>query len=200
MGNQTLFGDSGRSSAAFEAADDILVFDLETQKQFAEVGGRDNPQLLKVSVVGAYSYGQDNFLCFEEREIDDFRTLLGKSKKIVGFNIKNFDIRVLEPYLQGFNWQNIEIVDLMEDIYRKLRHRLFLNSIAQATLGREKEASSGLEAVKMFREGRMGELKNYCLEDVRITKEIYDFGREKGYLLYKSLDGMTDLRVDVNFN
>jgi DEAD/DEAH box helicase domain-containing protein len=197
---QSLFGNNRDSSAAFKAADDVLVFDLETQKEFAEVGGRDKPQLLKVSVVGVYSYRQDKFLCFEESEMNEFRALLEQSKKVVGFNIKHFDIRVLESYLNGFDWRSVEIIDIMEGVYNKLGHRLFLNSIAQSTLKEEKAAASGLEAVRMFKEGKMEELKNYCLEDVRITKEIYDFGRENSFLLYKSLDGVTDLKVEIDFS
>jgi hypothetical protein len=139
---QSLFGNNRDSSAAFKAADDVLVFDLETQKEFAEVGGRDKPQLLKVSVVGVYSYRQDKFLCFEESEMNEFRALLEQSKKVVGFNIKHFDIRVLESYLNGFDWRSVEIIDIMEGVYNKLGHRLFLNSIA------------GLKLLECSRKGR----------------------------------------------
>ena len=51
---------------------DHIVFDLETQHEFSEVGGRDYPHLLKVSVVGCYSYLQDKFFTFEEAEIPAF--------------------------------------------------------------------------------------------------------------------------------
>jgi hypothetical protein len=44
-----------------------LVFDLETQKEFADVGGRGKNHLLKVSVCGVYDYSQDKYLMFEER-------------------------------------------------------------------------------------------------------------------------------------
>jgi DEAD/DEAH box helicase domain-containing protein len=198
MTEQSLFASNkGDSSAASKAADDVLVFDLETQKEFSEIGGRDKPELLGLSVVGVYSYKTDKLLCFEEKEIDDFRSLLEGAVKVIGFNIMGFDIKVLEPYLKGFNWQSVKLVDIFDDVYKTLGHRLSLNSIAQATLKREKTAPSGLEAVKMFREGRWDDLKNYCLEDVKLTKEIYDFGRKNRFLLYKSLDGVNNLKVKV---
>ena len=55
---------------------DQLVLDLETQFEFAEVGGRDYVHLLKVSLVGVYSYLQDEFLSFEEHEIPKLEELL----------------------------------------------------------------------------------------------------------------------------
>jgi len=41
-----------------------IVLDLETQKSFEEVGGFGKNHLLKVSVVGVYSYVQNKYLTF----------------------------------------------------------------------------------------------------------------------------------------
>jgi len=73
----------------------------------------------------------------------------------------------------------------MEEIVRVTGHRVSLNSVAQATLG-EGKSGSGLEAIRFFREGRMGKLKRYCLDDVRITKEIYEYGLKYGKLSFTS--------------
>ena len=60
-----------------------------------------------------------------------------------------------------------------------------LNSIAQATLGKVKNGS-GLEAIRFYGEGKMEKLKRYCLNDVQITKEIYDYGLEYEELSFTS--------------
>ena len=68
-----------------------IVLDLETQKSFEEVGGRDRNHLLKVSVVGIYSYPLNKYLTFTEDQLYKLGEMLSKSDQIIGFNIKNFD-------------------------------------------------------------------------------------------------------------
>ena len=41
-----------------------LVLDIETQQSFKEVGGKSNLNLLKISVVGAYWYGDNKYYTF----------------------------------------------------------------------------------------------------------------------------------------
>lgn len=197
MAEQSLFGGSAGSGGDKASASDVVVFDLETQKQFADVGTRDKPHLLKVSVLGAYSYNEGRFSSFTEERLSEFKEMLGGTRRLVGFNIRHFDIPVLGPYFE-FDWNGLEVFDIFEHVYRRLGHRLSLNSIAQATL-KAKKSADGLEAIRMFREGRMDELVKYCLDDVKLTKDIYEFGRDNGYLLYKSLDGVDDLKVEVDF-
>ncbi len=175
---------------------DYLVIDLETQKEFSEVGGRAYPHLLKVSVVGVYSYLLDKYLIFEESEIEDLEKLLKNAELIVGFNIKYFDYPVLQPYLKEVDLFKIETCDIMEDIANVLGHRLSLDAVAKATLGLKK-SGFGLDAVKYFKEGRMEELKKYCLDDVRITKEVFDYGRKNKELFYFEKGSDKKLTVPV---
>ena len=79
---------------------DILVLDLETQKSFDEVGGRENLHRLRFSVVGLYSYDQDRFRTFTEWDTPSLRGLLEDASLIIGFNLKRFDYPVLEPYMK----------------------------------------------------------------------------------------------------
>jgi DEAD/DEAH box helicase domain-containing protein len=57
--------------------------------------------------------------------------------------------------------------------------------VAQATLQCSK-SGSGWDAIKLFREGRMDELKKYCIDDVRLTKDIYEYGLKNGKILFTS--------------
>ncbi|MBI5379890.1 MAG: hypothetical protein HZA23_07040, partial [Nitrospirae bacterium] len=79
---------------------DVLVLDLETQKSFDEVGGRNNFHLLRVSVLGLYSYERDVFECFTEWEVPGLLPTLTAARLIVGFNIKRFDYTVMAPYFE----------------------------------------------------------------------------------------------------
>lgn len=177
---------------------DHIVFDVETQHEFSEVGGRANPHLLKVSVVGCYSYKHDKFLAFEEKEIPEFEKMLKEASLLIGFNTKFFDYPVLQPYLKEIDLKKIPACDIMEDVAQILGHRLSLDSIAQATLGAQK-SGNGLDAIRYFREGNMESLKKYCLDDVRLTRDIFEYGKTHGKLLYTSKYRPDALSVPVRW-
>ena len=159
-----------------------VVLDLETQKLFSEVDGRRH--LLKVSVVGIYDYASQTYESFEEKEIPRLESYLRKASFLIGFNIRDFDLEVLKPYLL-MSLEEVSVLDLLEEVERVRGHRVSLESLAQATLG-EGKSGSGLEAVQFYREGRLEELKRYCLDDVRITQKIYEFGKQHGKVLFLS--------------
>ena len=178
---------------------DHIVFDIETQHEFSEVGGRDYPHLLKVSVVCCYSYAQDKFLEFEEKEIPQLEELLKSAGLLIGFNTKHFDYRVLQPYLKELDLSSIPACDILEDISNVLGHRLSLDSIAEATLG-TKKSGHGLDAIRYFREGNMEALKKYCTDDVRITRDIFEYGKTNGKLMYFSKYRPDQLTVPVDWS
>ncbi len=161
---------------------DVIVLDLETQKTFDEVGGRSNLHLLRVSVVGLYSYAKDAFSTYTEWETPGLRSLLEQAELVVGFNIKRFDFLVLEPYLKK-SLRHLPTLDIMEEVERHLGHRLSLETIARATLAAGK-SGSGLDAIKYFRAGEMDKLKSYCLDDVRLTRDLYEYGKRHGVIKY----------------
>ena len=172
---------------------DTLVFDIETQNFFTDPGvGWDNFSALKISVVGVYSYMQDRYFCFEESEMRELAELFGTSSKIVGFSMNRYDVPVLNLYFQRFDgpapnlWEK-ERVDLLEEIEMATGKRISLSKLAKANLGIEKDRH-GSEAAKLYKEGRMEELKDYCLNDVRLTKELYDVYRKEGALLVPDRD------------
>ena len=162
---------------------DTIVLDLETQKSFDEVGGRDHLHLLRVSVVGIYSYDQDLFRTFTEWETPSLRGILEDAGLIVGFNIKRFDYPVLEPYLKR-DLRKLPTLDIMEEVERHLGHRLSLDTLVKATLG-EGKTGHGLDAIRYFREGDMEKLKSYCLADVRLTRDLYEYGKRHGQMKYQ---------------
>ncbi len=160
-----------------------LVLDLETQKLFSEID-RSKRHLLRVSVVGIYDYGRGEYFVFEEKEISRLEPFLKNASFLIGFNIRDFDLEVLKPYLVT-SLDPIPVLDLLEEIEAVRKHKVSLQSVAQATL-KEGKSGTGLEAVQLFKEGRMKELKQYCLDDVRITKELYEFGGANGRVYFLS--------------
>jgi DEAD/DEAH box helicase domain-containing protein len=78
---------------------------------------------------------------------------------------------------------DLKTLDLLDDIYNKLGFRVGLDALAHATLGAQKSAD-GLLAIQWFREGKIDQLIAYCRDDVAITKRLFEFGRDNGYVVY----------------
>ena len=148
-----------------------IVLDLETQKTFDEVG-RQNLHKLKVSVVGIYDYLTEEYISYEEKEIHLLEERLKSVELMVGFNIRRFDMPVLQPYL-FISADSVPVLDLLDEIERVRGHRVSLQSLAQASLNVSK-SGQGIDAVDMYKRGQMDLLKKYCLDDVRITKDLYE--------------------------
>lgn len=160
-----------------------LVLDIETQRGFNEVD-RKKLHLLKISVACIYDSKTDSYSSFEEKEMLKLEEILKQADLVVGFNIRDFDMEVLAPYLMT-PVKNLPLLDIMVEIEKVRGHRVSLQSVAQATL-KSSKSGTGWDAIKLFKEGRMDELKKYCLDDVRITKDIYEYGLKNGKVMFVS--------------
>lgn len=173
-----------------------LVLDLETQREFSEVDGR-KPELLGISVVGMYRYQTNRYEAYLEADVPKLAPLLKEAESVIGFNINRFDLPVLAPYLP-YPISHISTLDILDEVVKNLSHRLSLDTIAQATLGRGK-SGSGLDALRWYKEGRLDLVTKYCLDDVRLTKDVYEYGRQHGRLYYTSRFGGEKLEIPVVF-
>ena len=173
---------------------DKVVFDIETKNTFQDVGGHGNIDKLQVSFIGAYSYDRKKYLSFFEDEIEEFGKLLQDTGLLIGFASNYFDIPVLEKYYQ-FNLRAIPRLDILEEFEIAAGHRISLDILARANLNEGKTHNSGLEAIRLYREKKLDELKDYCLQDVKLTKDLYELIKERKYLFVP--DRFTDERIKV---
>lgn len=177
---------------------DKLVIDIETKNTFADVGGQQNLKDLNISFVGVYSYNKNQYLSFFENELDKLAPILQNAGLIIGFSINRFDIPILDKYY-NFNLFAINRLDILDDIEEKLGHRIGLDQLAQTNLKVGKTAH-GLEAIKFYNEGRFEDLKNYCLNDVKITKDLYELGKKQKHLLVPTDHGKSMATVEFNWH
>jgi len=164
-----------------------VVLDLETKKSFQEVGGRDRHHLLGVSVAGVYCYRDDSWRAFEEHEIGALEALLASADRVIGFNIRDFDLPVLAPYLRRAV-KEFPTLDLMRAVEEALGFRMALANLAAHTIGAAK-SGSGLDALQWWKEGKIDLIKQYCLQDVRVTRDLYEFGKQHGHVRCQTRDG-----------
>ncbi len=173
-----------------------LVVDFETKRSFQDVGGKSNLEALGISVAGAYDYDTDKYYAFEEHELDKLEDLLEKSSLVIGFNSIEFDLPVLKPYLKKVSINDLEQLDIMKELQEILGYRVGLNSVAEGTL-EIKKSGDGLQAIEDYKAGNIQAIKDYCLDDVKITKEIYDYAIKNKSLKFRG--GWEVYEVPVSF-
>ncbi len=168
-----------------------VIFDLETKHTFREF---NDPKKLGISVAAVYDYKDEQRRVFTEKELHGLYKILEDASYIIGYNVRSFDIPVLQGYYPG----KVEIFttfDILEDIRDKIGKRLALNDVIYATLGKKK-SGHGLMAIDYYKEGKWDELKKYCLDDVLLTKELFDFGVRNKEIQYLNERGKTSIKVD----
>ncbi|MBM4466505.1 MAG: helicase [Chloroflexi bacterium] len=158
-----------------------VIFDLETQRSAEDVGGWDNVPDMGLSVAVTYSTADDRYRFYSEHNVDALIEQLTTADLVVGFNLLRFDYPVLSPYTS--HDLRIPTLDMLDHIYRQLGHRVSLDDLAFANLGIRK-SGHGLDAVTWWNEGNILAIAEYCLQDVRITRDLYRLGRSCGYLYY----------------
>jgi len=172
------------------------VFDLETKRSAAEVGGWHRADRMGMSVAVVYDSGSDEFLAFTEPEVEQLIQCLKRFDLVVGFNNRRFDNLVLSAYTDA-DLKLLPTLDILQAVRDRLGYRLSLDHLASQTLGVEK-SGDGLKALEWFRRGEMEQLIDYCRQDVRITRDLYLYGRRHGYLLFRNKAGAL-VRCPVDF-
>ncbi len=173
------------------------VFDVETIRSAAEVGGWNRAERMGVSVAVLYDGQADDFFVYRESEMDAFIQHLCRLELIVGFNNKRFDNRVLSAYTD-VNLASLPTLDILEEVHKRLGYRLSLDRLAEKTLGVKKSAD-GLMALKWYKEGRIDKIITYCRKDVEITRDLLLFAVKNGYLLFQNKAGKT-VRCPLGFS
>lgn len=162
-------------------AKDILVIDIETKNTFADVGGQHNLKDLDCSLVGLYSYNFDKYLAFREHQLHEVGPILQSAALVIGFSINRFDLPILNKYY-NFNVMSLPRFDLLEEIEKAHGRRISLDLLANANLGYGK-TGHGLDAIEYYKKGDWESLEKYCLQDVKVTKELYDLAKKQKHLL-----------------
>jgi len=181
-----------------------VYFDLETQRSFGDVGGAANKDKMGISVGVAYSTLTEEYHIFGEDETDALVDMLVKADLVVGYNHMHFDYPVLQGYTILQLADSTINLDMLIEVEKSLGHRLKLDSLASATLGTGKSAD-GLDALRWWQEYKktgdrepMMKIAEYCCYDVKVTKEVHEYGLAHGHLKYNDRNG-NPAQVEINW-
>lgn len=164
-----------------------LILDVETKKTFEEVGGYF-PDRLGISFVGVCARKnvgeKGEMMSFFEQDLPKLFPLLEQADVVIGFNIDGFDMPTFTNYYSS-DISRIPTLDVLTRIKDSAGHRIKLDSVAQETLGTGK-SGDGLDAIKYYKNQQWQELEKYCLQDVAVTRDVYDYGLSKGHVKFRN--------------
>lgn len=170
-----------------------IFFDIETRNLFQDVGVRD-PSLLDISIVCIYDSETDSYSSYLQEELKNLWPIIEKADMLIGFNSDHFDIPLLNKYYPG-DITKIKSLDILNEVRKSLGRRISLDALASATLGKNK-SGHGIEATKWWKNGEIDKVRKYCIEDVKITKELYDFARKNNEVYY--IDARTKKKIKLD--
>jgi len=170
----------------------ITVFDIEIIKAIPDRNQENDPTIkycggwqdhagMGISVIGAYSYADDRYRVFLKDNFGLFEDLLHESDIVVSFNGLAFDNRVLEAC--GINPPDATTYDLLVETWAaaglapkfnyKTHGGFGLDAVCSANFDLNKTGHGALAPVQ-WQQGKYGHVIDYCLEDVRLTKKLFD--------------------------
>jgi DEAD/DEAH box helicase domain-containing protein len=173
----------------------VITFDIETANTLPSFSRGDLGQL-ELALVGVHDSTTGEFTSYVKEELPKLWPLLESADALVGYNSDSFDIPLLNRYYPG-DLTKIKSVDLMVEVQKVLGRRLKLQSLAEGTLNRGKKGS-GLDSVVWWQQGLVEKVREYCIEDVRLTRELYDYARKNGLLKYKDLRDIREIKLDTS--
>ena len=172
-----------------------ITLDIETKNLFQDVGSND-PTDLDMSVVCIHDSSTDQFTSYLEKDFKDLWAIIEHADMLITWNGDHFDIPLLNKYYPG-DLTNIKSLDLMKEVQLVLGRRLKLDSVGEATLSRNK-TGHGLDAIEWWKNGEVDKIIKYCIEDVRLTKDLYEYALANGHLKYKDMNTLKDIKLNTS--
>lgn len=172
-----------------------ITFDIESISD-SNVRGHIDVNEQELIVVAIHDSETGKYSSFFKEELPKLWPILERADMLIGFNSDTFDIPLLNRYYPG-DLSHIRSLDLLSEVQKALGRRIRLQSLAEATLGRGKKGD-GLAAGEWWKEGKKDKVAEYCIEDVRLTRELYDYALKHGGLKYKDLRDKRDIKIDTS--
>jgi hypothetical protein len=172
-----------------------ITFDIESISD-SLVRGHVDVAEQQLTVVGIHDSETGEYSSYLREDLPKLWPMLERADMLIGFNSNTFDIPLLNRYYPG-DLTHIRSLDLLAEVQQVLGRRIRLQSLAEATLKKGK-SGDGMKAGEWWREGKFDKVREYCIEDVRITRQLYDYALKHGILKYKDLRDIRDIKLDTS--
>ncbi len=169
----------------------ISAINLKTElKDIKTCAGWDDFKNMGISVICAFDYQTGRYRVFTTDNMDDFRSLVDRTDIVIGYNSLTFDNPLCRA--NQINVEDSKSWDLLKEIllsagieepFEDNSYETFsLSACAFANLGIRKK-SDGADAPIQWQRRRIGTVIDYCLNDVFLTKGLFELVRKRGYII-----------------
>jgi DEAD/DEAH box helicase domain-containing protein len=172
-----------------------IVFDIETKNFFQDVGKND-PSLLDIALVAIHDSLTDSYSSYLEEDLTKLWPILERADLLIGFNSDHFDIPLLDKYYPG-DLTKIKSLDILKQIKDTYGRRMRLDQLAEGTLGTHK-TGHGADAMNWWKAGEIEKVRSYCLNDVKLTKELYDYALANQKLIFKEGGALNEIILNTS--
>lgn len=161
----------------------MLFLDTELQTTVEEAGGWKAAKSGEAGLAAAITVDSSGRVrIYDAATIEDLAVEVEDADTVVTFNGTGFDLPLIAA-VAGRSVRPRCHIDLLSVVTRGIKEKGWtLDEICQRTLGYGK-SKRGAMAPALAKAGRWGELFDYCLQDVYLTKELYEFIKANGFVV-----------------
>ncbi len=172
----------------------FITFDIETYSPSKQE--KIDTSEFRVSVCGAYISWTNEYLAFLEEDIADFLELVKSADLIVGYNHLWFDFPVLQKYANWDLAKQTNNYDILLEIEKKIGYKVKLNDVCKANLTNDVKTDSYETYKHYYWDKNWYPLIDYCMNDVRLTNQLFMQILQTGKLKYPDLHETHEIEVD----
>ena len=175
-----------------------ITFDIETYSP-SDLDRIDVKEF-RCSVCGAFiswlNEGKGEYIAFLEDNIKEFLILLKHADLIIGYNHIWFDLPVLQKYAD-FDLLKLPCYDIMLKVEQKIGSKLRLNDLCKANFEGDLKTDSYSVYRHYHKDGKWLELIDYCMNDVRLTEQLFQQILTTKKLTYYDLHIQKEIIMDT---
>ena len=173
-----------------------ITFDIETANWITDTGSND-PADLTIAIVCIHDSETGAYTSYLESELPKLWPILERADLLVGYNSDHFDIPLLNKYYPG-DLGKIKSLDIMVEVQKVIGRRLKLDTLAEGTLDDKKLDGKGGQSLVWWRAGEVEKVREYCIKDVKLTRDLFDYAMKNGVLKYKELGKLREVKLDTS--
>lgn len=192
----------------------LIIYDIEIRKAIPSHSdpipdieyckGWHDFENMGIACICAYRYSDDSYHVFLEDNLGDFGLMLNDAKSIIGYNNFRFDDNLCATNLLVV--RRTKSMDLLDAIWKaaemktpeaRFQKGFGLDNMAFINLG-QKKTLDGATAPIQWQRGYRGQVINYCMSDVWLTKLLIDKVLDTGELI-NPLDTKRFLRIELKY-
>ena len=185
----------------------VIIFDAEIKK--AILGKKEDPvdgveyckswgdfEGMGVSCVCTWDSTKSRNSVYLDDNLEKLQKDINAVEYVIGFNNYGFDNKLLAAH--GVVIDEAKSIDILAEIMKvtKSRKGLGLDAICEANFGIKKSGNGALAPIK-WQKGKHGEVIDYCINDVEMTRKVFEKILRDGFIV-DPRDTTKKIQIDIN--